>query len=94
MTKAFSITAILALGLGAGPGPVIDHADQSEIRNQQVCRTELVEELRIGTITGPEEYAFGQVRDLAVRRDGSIFVADLHPQSVKHLVDLGRRRTP
>lgn len=91
MTKTFVITATLTLGLGAGPRPAIDdHADSSKVRIQQVCDTELVEELRIGTVTGPEEYSFGQIRDLAVGRDGSIFVADLHPQSVRQFDPAGR----
>lgn len=52
------------------------------IASQETC-TEPVEELRIGTLDGPERVSFGQIQDLSVGSDGSIFVADLHPQSVK-----------
>lgn len=89
MTKVVGISAALVLVLGGGPGPINDQADQSGFRVQQVCSTELVEELRIGTLAGPQENAFGQILDLAVRRDGSIFVADLLPQSVRQFDSTG-----
>lgn len=37
----------------------------------------------VGGIAAPEESTFGDVLDLAVRSDGGVYVADLHPQSIK-----------
>lgn len=91
MTIAVVITTALVLWLGAEPARLIDHnRTQIERGLPQVCDAELVEEMRIGTITGPEEYTFGHIQDLAVGNDGSIFVADLHPQSVKQFDHRGR----
>lgn len=57
-------------------------------RDQQVstgsCETQLEEVWRIGVADGDDErYLFGQVMELAVDRDGSVFFADGHPQSIK-----------
>src|SRR5680860_99377 len=85
MMRALGLTATLLVVLGAGS----NEGDQNEIRVQQVCRTELIEDLRIGSVAGPEEYSFGQIQDLATRRDGSIFVVDLHPQSIRQFDHAG-----
>jgi hypothetical protein len=42
-------------------------------------KARLVEELRIGQLEGAEEYTFGNITDVAVGRDGSIFVAEVRP---------------
>ncbi len=44
---------------------------------------ELVEEIRIGELDGPDEYLFGRIAALAVGPDGSIFVADHQQKSVR-----------
>jgi len=40
---------------------------------------EVIEELRIGSLEGPEHETFAQIVDLSVGADGSIYVADEHP---------------
>jgi hypothetical protein len=46
-------------------------------------KARLVEELRIGQLEGSEEYTFGFVSDIAVARDGSIFVAEVNPVGLR-----------
>ncbi len=43
----------------------------------------LVQELRIGQLEGAEEYTFGFVLDVIAGRDGSIFVAEGRPTSLR-----------
>ena len=46
-------------------------------------KARLVEELRIGQLEGAEEYTFSTITDLAVARDGSIFVAETRPVGLR-----------
>ena len=46
-------------------------------------RADLVEDLRIGVLEGPDEYIFGRVGHLAVGADGSIYVADAQLGSIR-----------
>jgi len=57
---------------------------------QQPCGVELVEELRIGQLNGPEEFAFVQVEGLSVGADGSMYVLDLHAGSIKQFDRTGQ----
>ena len=57
---------------------------------QLACSVTTSEEIRLGSIEGDEDYIFGQIADIAVARDGSIYVADLHPQSVRRFDAQGR----
>lgn len=54
-----------------------------------VC-TPAIEQFRIGVIGAPSRELFGQVQDLATAPDGSFYVADLHPQSVRRFDPEGR----
>jgi hypothetical protein len=49
----------------------------------QPCETLLEEVWRIGVVDGDERYLFGQVLGLAAASDGSVFVADGHPQTIR-----------
>lgn len=58
----------------------------------------LVEELRIGSLSGDERYTFGLIAGVAVARDGSIWVSDRTLGTIRryspggsHLGDVGRR---
>ena len=51
---------------------------------------EVVEEVRIGIVDGPDHYTFSQIVDLAVGSEGSIYVADAHPPSVLQFDRRGR----
>jgi hypothetical protein len=44
----------------------------------------LEEELRIGTTTGPEEYAFGDVTELAPDTSGGVYVFDRQAPAIRH----------
>src|SRR5688500_9711363 len=50
----------------------------------------LVEELSIGVADGREEYILGEVADVAVARDGSMFVFDRQVPIVRHYDASGR----
>lgn len=57
----------------------------------------LIEELRIGTLDGDEAYTFGELSDVAVSPDGTIWVADKLAQAIrrydqagKHIGSIGR----
>jgi 6-bladed beta-propeller protein len=43
----------------------------------------LVQELRIGELEGAEEYTFGIIMDALAGKDGSIFVAEFRPASIR-----------
>ena len=58
----------------------------------------LVEEIRIGNLTGDEAYTFGSVGALAPAPDGSLYVVDSqvpiirrYDQDGQHIGDIGRR---
>jgi hypothetical protein len=51
---------------------------------------QLVEEVRIGSVLGPEEYSLGSVGDVVVGSDGSIWVADLHASLIRRYDADGR----
>ena len=53
-------------------------------------KARLVEELRIGVLEGAEEYTFSSITDLAVGRDGSIFVAEARPVRLRVYDDHGK----
>lgn len=46
-------------------------------------RASLVEEIRIGVEVGAEEYMLGSVEDVAVSSDGTIYVSDSSPRTVR-----------
>lgn len=50
----------------------------------------LVEELRIGELDGPDEYIFGQVRELAVGPQGTIYVYDGAVKALRAYDSTGR----
>ena len=72
----------------------------TQARNDTVVRTAqaprypgvapLVEELSIGVADGNEEYMIGQVSDLALGRDGSLFVFDGQVPIVRHYDATGK----
>lgn len=72
MVRHGTLVFLLSLTTALRPAPI---ASQDCIKP--------IEELRVGSLDGTEGFSFGQIQDLSVDSDGSIFVADLHPQSVK-----------
>lgn len=50
----------------------------------------VVEEVRIGTLQGGEEYTFGRVLDVAVAEDGTVWVADAQDHAIRRYSPDGR----
>lgn len=90
MKRAVSLIVGVGLGLTVQEDTATESTVAGVTQVSQTCIAELVEELRIGTIDGPGTHTFGQIQDLSVAPDGSIFVADLHPQSVRQYDPAGR----
>jgi hypothetical protein len=68
--------ACLGLLLLAGSFPLASRAAEAPLVPGRWGQTQLVEELRIGTLDGPDETLFGHITHLVAGHDGSIFVAD------------------
>ncbi len=89
------LTAVLAACAGgsASPGAHEWRASYDTIGDTLVVRTEsgsvwgqdaeLVADLTIGRLEGPDEYMFGRVRSLAVASDGSIYTYDAHAKELR-----------
>ena len=56
----------------------------------QACESELVEEVRIGSLDGPDEYVFSHVNSVAVGESGSMYVADVDLVSIREFSPDGR----
>lgn len=76
---------LAACGAGSNPGTARWTVEHDTIGDTVVVRTllgqdpapaELVEELTIGMLDGPDEYVFGQIATLAVDAEGTIYVLD------------------
>lgn len=55
----------------------------ASISSWQACQSELIEEVRIGAIDGPDELVFSHINSLAVGESGSIYVADADLISIR-----------
>ena len=53
-------------------------------------RPELIEELRIGMLEGPEEYTFGRVSGLAIGHQGTVYVGDDQIPTIRQFGPEGR----
>ena len=53
------------------------------------AKADLVPEMTIGRLDGPEEYLFGNIRSIAVAGDGTVYVLDLQAQHVRVFDSLG-----
>lgn len=56
----------------------------------QECAHELIEEVRIGSLSGTAEYSFSDINSIAVAQSGAIYVDDTHPPSIRHFDPDGR----
>ena len=85
------IYGVLVVGLVTRPSQLFERHRREEVQTQeQGCDVEVVEEVRIGMVDGPDNYTFTQIMDLAVGSEGSIYVADAHPPSVLQFDRRGR----
>jgi hypothetical protein len=97
MKFATRLAPLLAAALGACGGDrstgVTWHAVYDTIGDTIVVRTvsgsvwgdtaQLVADLRIGQLQGPDEYTFGNILSLAVAPDGHIFAYDSHAKELR-----------
>ena len=91
------ITACGDPGSGAAPALAVE---RDTIADTVVVRTlagsvwgdsvQLVEELRIGQLDGDDAYTFGQVREMAVSSDGTIYVYDAAVRALRAYDASGR----
>ena len=92
MRRLIGLTLLLALpGLGAA-GWMASEGTSSNFSfgALQACESELVEEVRIGSLDGPDEYVFSHINSVAVGESGSIYVADIDLVSIRELSAEGR----
>lgn len=54
-----------------------------EVTEVHVPARVAVEDLRIGSLDGPDEYLFGRVSGIAADHQGRIFVSDLHSHTIR-----------
>ena len=91
----------IPLVLGAGvvhPAGAQVPTDTLRIRTDGPApAVQLVEELRVGSLTGPPHLTFGWISDIAVTRDGNLYVADSQVPAIRrfgadgsYLGDVGR----
>ncbi len=74
------------------------HPDDLDFGSFQACESELVEEVRIGSLDAPDEYVFSHISSVAVGESGSMYVADMDLVSIREfgpdglfVRDIGRR---
>lgn len=73
-----------------GPPGTIDVHAVSATAPPQECNHALVEEVRIGSLSGTAEYSFSDINSIAVAQSGAIYVDDAHPPSIRHFDPDGR----
>lgn len=79
----WSVAFVLPVVAVAGaPGPPGQVPLTVPVAGPQPCNT-LVEELRIGSLGGADEYTFSEINSIAVGESGAIYVDDTHPASIR-----------
>ena len=81
LALASGLTGV-AVELGGSGGPEADAL--------QACESELIEEMRIGSLGGPAEYSFSDINSIAVSRSGAAYVDDTHPPTIREFGPDGR----
>lgn len=86
IVAAALLAASAACGGGEDRGPPSLTVERDTVGDTVVVRTvagsawgdsvRLVEELRVGELDGSDEYTFGEIRELVVGRDGTMYVYD------------------
>lgn len=92
LTGALCLFLFTACGAEETGAPADWIATRDTVGDTIIVRTEigsawgasrLVEELRIGRLEGPDEYTFGQVAAIATGSDGTLYVLDRQPPSLR-----------
>ena len=81
LALAPGLTGVAAV-LGGFRGPYADAL--------QACESELIEEMRIGSLGGPAEYSFSDINSIAVSQSGAVYVEDTHPPTIREFDPDGR----
>ena len=81
-TQVPSAAALLSATALAAPGPRSQQPAVIPTASHQPCDT-LVEDLRIGSLGGADEYTFSEINSIAVGESGAIYVGDTHPASIR-----------
>ncbi len=79
----------LAPGLTGGEG-VLGGFRGPDADALQPCESELIEEMRIGSLDGPAEYSFSDINSIAVSQSGAVYVDDAHPPTIREFGPDGR----
>ncbi len=88
---SFRLLALTSLGAGAvGLAPRVEGSFGEPRGVPQSCDSELVEQIRIGTLTGAAEYSFSHIVSIAVGAGGRLFVADADLVSIREFDSEGR----
>jgi hypothetical protein len=102
MTHVRHSIAVMSLGVALFGSPVAAQRQDTIVRNagaaQHPGTATLTMEVSIGAVSGPDAYTLGDVSEIAVGRDGSIYVLDrgayvvrVYDAAGRHVRDLGRR---
>ena len=97
---AVAVVSLAGCGGEAGTRDATPVVERETIGDTTIVRTvsgsvwgdtaRLVEDLRIGALEGTEELTFGRIEQLAVGRDGSIFVFDGQAIAIRQFDSTGR----
>ena len=79
----------LAPGLTGGEG-VLGGSRGPYAGALQACESELIEEMRIGSLGGPAEFSFSDINSIAVSQSGTVYVEDTHPPTIREFGPDGR----
>lgn len=86
--KSAGLIASVVVASGCGGDDMIDESSPAQavpdpVATDSMALLGLVEELRIGSVTGAPEYSFGSITHVAPSQDGSVYVADLHGPTIR-----------
>ncbi len=82
---------VLALAPGlASVAAVLEGFRGPDADALQPCESELIEEMRIGSLGGPAEYSFSDINSIAVSQSGTVYVYDTHPPTIREFDPDGR----
>lgn len=92
MRRLIGLPLLLSLaGLGAAGWMVREGTSSNfSFGSLQGCESELVEEVRIGSLDGPDEDVFSHINSVAVGESGSTYVADIDLVSIREFSADGR----
>ena len=79
--RLLALTPLCAGALGLAP--TVERVPGGPRGEPQSCDSELVEQVRIGTLTGAAEYSFSDVGSISIGADGTLYVSDMDLESIR-----------